>query len=277
MADYPINISINLPALRAELLHSLQRTIYLVSAGLQLKDKIDPDRLHLPTNSVTVVFDGSLKWDARKAEELYSEWILCNGFRDIIEYVNSFLESGHKVLAFWDLATKQKDGIEITGSDWNQIIISGGKQFHRFGMPSKLSHVQDKHNILIDPKFREQIQSINAARNCLVHRNGVVAEQDMNAVGSLEVKWTNLDLIVENEDGEKQLMLGEVVEEGSVIAIQNREKLKAFSMGERVLFSAQEFANIAWGLSLFGNDLVQKMSDFGLKSGFLKTPDNNST
>ena len=276
MADYAINISINLNGLRGELQRSLQRTIYLVSAGLQSKDRIDPNHLRLPTNSITMVFDGGLKWDAQKAEEQYSEWILSNGFRDIIEYLNTFFESVHKVLAFWELAARQKDGIEITGSDWNQIIISGGRRFHRFGLPDKFSHVQDKHNIPIDPKLREQILSVNAARNCLVHRSGVVAEQDMNSAGGLEVKWTNLDLIVRNEDGEKDLRLGEVVEKDSVIAIRNRENLKTFGIGERVLFSAHEFANITWGLFLFGNDLVQKMNDFGLKNGFIKGPNNSS-
>lgn len=276
MADYAINVNINLDGLRGELQRSLQRTIYLVSAGLQSKDKIDPDHLNLPTNSITMVFDGGLKWDAQKAEEQYAEWILSNGFRDIIEYVNTFVESAHKVLAFWELGAKQKNGAEITGSDWNRIIVSGGRSFHRFGLPDKFRHIEDKHSVLADPALREQILSINAARNCLVHRNGVVTELDLNTPDGLEVKWTNLDVIVQNEDGEKDLVLGEVVEKDSVIAIRNRENLKRFGMGERIFFSAHEFANIAWSLFLLGNDIVQKMSDFGLKSGFV-APNSNST
>lgn len=277
MPDLAINININLNALRGELQRSLQRTIYLVSAGLQSKEKIDIDHLQLPTNSITMIFDGGLKWDAQQATEQYSKWILSNGFRDIIEYFNTFFESAHKVLGFWELAARQKSGIEITGSDWNQITISGGKSFHRFGMPDKFIHVQDRHSIHIDSKLREQILSANAARNCLVHRNAVVAEQDINAASGLEVRWTNLDLIVKNEDGEKDLVLGEIVEKDSIIAIRNRENLKTFGLGDQVLFSAYEFANIAWTHFLFGNDLIQKMSDFGLKSGLIKAPESSST
>jgi hypothetical protein len=276
MADYMINISINLNGLRGELQRSLQRTVYLVSAGLQTKDRIDPDHLRLPTNSITMIFDGGLKWDAQTAEGQYSEWILSNGFRDLIEYFNTFFESAHRVLASWELATRQKDGIKITGSDWNRIIISGGKSFHRLGLPDKFSHVEGNHHIPIDAKLREQILSINAARNCLVHRNGVVTEQDLNATSALEVKWTSLVVIVKSEDGEKDLVLGEVVEKDSVIAIRNKESVKTFSLGKRVLFTAREFANIAWGLFLFGNDLVQKISDFGVRNGFLKAPGNGN-
>jgi hypothetical protein len=272
-----ITININLNALRGELQRPLQQTIYLVSAGLQSKDKIDIDHLQLPTNSITMIFDGSLNWDIQSAIEQYSRWILSNGFRDIIEYFNAFFESAHKVLTFWEMAIRQKNGIEITGNDWNQIIISGGKSFHRLGLPDKFTHVQDRHSFNIDPKFREQILSTNAARNCLVHRNGVVVEQDINAASGLEVKWTNLDLIVQNEDGEKDLVLGETVETDSIIALRTRETLKTFGMGERVLFSAQEFANIAWTLFLFGNDLVQKMNDFGLKNGLVKAQANSNT
>lgn len=58
MPDLAINININLNALRGELQRSLQRTIYLVSAGLQSKEKIDIDHLQLPTNSITMIFDG---------------------------------------------------------------------------------------------------------------------------------------------------------------------------------------------------------------------------
>ena len=276
MADYKIHIDINLNGLRGELQRSLQRTIYLVSAGLQTKDKIDPDHLRLPTNSVTMIFDDGLKWDAQTAEGQYSEWVLSNGFRDLMEYFNAFFESAHKVLAFWGLTTRQKAGIEITGSDWNQIIVSGVRSFHRRGLPDKFSHVEGKHNIPIDAKLREQILSINAARNCLVHRNGVVTEQDVGASGALEIKWTSLALIVKSENGEKELVLGEVVKKGSVIAMQSKESVKKFNLGERVLFTAQEFANICWGLFMFGDDLVQKMSDFGVRNGFLKASDKGS-
>ncbi|OGP51309.1 MAG: hypothetical protein A2Y79_03800 [Deltaproteobacteria bacterium RBG_13_43_22] len=277
MADHEISININLDALRGELQRSLQRTIYLVSAGLQSKDKLNIDCLQLPTNNVTMIFDGGLKWDAQTATEQYEKWILSNGFRDIIEHFNSFFESAHKVLAFWELAVKQKDGVKITGSLWNQIIVSGAKSFHRLGLPDKFTHVQDKHGIQIDTKLREQILSSNAARNCLVHRNGVVTELDISASTGFEVRWTNLDLIVQNEDGEKELVLGQIVEKDSVIAMRSREALKTFGIGEQVTFSALEFANIAWTLFLFANDLVQKMSGFGLTSGLIKAPESSST
>ena len=269
MADHEISVNINLDALRGELNRSLQRTIYLVSAGLQSSDKLDIDILQLPTSSITMIFDGGLKWDEQRAKEQHENWTLSNGFRDAIEHFNSFFESAHKVLAFWELAARQKDGVKITGSLWNQIIVSGPKSFHRFGLPDKFTHVQNKHSIQIDATLREQILSSNAARNCLVHRNGIVTDQDIGKSTKLEVRWTNLDFIVQNEDGEKDLVLGQIVEKDSVVAVRNREAIKTFGIGEQVTFSAQEFANIAWTLFLFANDLVQKMRSLGMKNGLI--------
>jgi hypothetical protein len=271
-----ISVNINLNALRGELQRSLQRAIYLVSAGLQAKDKVDMDRLQLPTNSVTMIFDGGLNWDLHTVTEQYESWILSNGFRDIIEHFSSFFESAHKVLSFWELDGRQKEGVKITSSLWNQVIVSGGKSFHRLGLPDKFAHVQDKHNIQIDTKLREQILSSNAARNCLVHRKGVVTEQDIGASTGLEVRWTNLDLILQNEDGEKDLVLGPIVEKDSVIAIRSREALRTFAIGEHVTFSAPEFANISWTLFLFANDLVQRMSQFGIEHGLVKAPQGST-
>lgn len=277
MTDYKMEVNINLNALRGELQRSLQRTIYLVSTGLQSKDNLDIARLQLPTNSVTMVFDGRLKWDVQTATEQYEKWTLCNGFRDIIEHFNSFFESAHRVLSFWELAIKQKEGDIITGSLWNRTIVSGERSFHRLGLPDKFTHViGDKHNIQIDAKLQQQILSSNAARNCLVHRNGVVTDQDIGASTALEVRWTNLDLILQNEDGEKDLVLGQIVEKDSVIAIRSRETLKTFVVGDNITFSAPEFANIAWTLFSFANDLVQKMSDFGVAHGLVKSPEGST-
>ncbi len=269
MATQKINVTVNLDALRGELQRSLQKAIYLVSAGLQTNDKIDPELLRLPTNSVTMTFDGGLTWDSEEAQKQYSEWILSNGFRDVIEGVNAFIESAHRVLSFWKIAEKQKDGAEITGSDWNDIVISGGKRFHRLGLPDKFDHLSKEHGIEVEPSYREQVLSIDIARNCLVHRGGVISEKDITSDNQLDVKWIKLMMVLQSEDGEKELVLGEMVEKDSVLGMRNQEVVKTFTLGQQITFTADEFANISWGLFLFGNDLVQKINDLGLGKGFI--------
>lgn len=271
MAKQVLNITINLANLRGELHRSLQKAIYLVCAGLQSsKEQINPESLRLPTKSITLIVDGGLRWDAEEVQKQYIEWVLSNGFRDVIEAVSAFLESAHQVLSFWGILGKQKDGAEISASDYNDIIISGNRKFHRFGLPEKFTHLKTEHDIDVEPKFSIQILSVNTARNCLVHRGGIVKDRDINNNNALEVNWTKVMVVVKNENGEKELVLGEMIEKGNVLAMRSQEDLKVFHLGERVVFTAEEFANISWSLLLFGNHLVQKINDFGLKNGFVK-------
>lgn len=276
MAKQTIKVSINLDGLRAELQRSLQKSIYLVSAGLQTKDKITPELLQLPTNIINVAYANSLNWNTEEAQEQYSEWVLSNGFRDLIESVNIFLESAHRVLSFFELEIKRKEGVVLKGTDWNEIINTGEKKFHRLGLPLKLKHIREKHGISFDRKFGEQLISINTARNCFVHRNGVIAECDLNTNTALEVKWTGMSMILQNEDGEKELIIGEIVEKDSVLVMRNQEEIKSFTLGQRISFSAKEYASMSWCLFLFGNNLVQAISNFGAENGILKKLNNES-
>ncbi len=97
MTNRAINVSISLNGLRGELQRSLQKATYLVAAGLQTTDHVTSDLLRMPVSTISMTFDPGLKWSTKQAQEQYSEWILSNGFRDIIESVSTFLESAHTV------------------------------------------------------------------------------------------------------------------------------------------------------------------------------------
>ncbi len=269
MTTHSINITVNLNALRGELQRALQRIIYLVAAGLQTRQYINAKQLELPTNSFKVIFDSSLLWDDQKAQNEYLQWVLSNGFRDAIESLNSFLESTHRVLSFWELAGIQRDGVEITGALWNDIVIGSTQKFHNLGFPNKLEHIKNNHSIPYNEILSSHALSINKARNCFVHRSGIVSGKDLNDGNSLQIKYRRMVLLVRNVDGEKELVIGEVVEKESVIAVHNQDETKSFALGSKIELTAKEFTDITWCLFLFGDDLVQKVSTYGLEHGFV--------
>jgi len=119
-----INININLDALRGELQRSLQRVIYLVGAGLQTKDNIRSDQLYIPNDGMQMVYANSLVWDDNAAKNEYVQWTLSNVFRDAIESLSMFIESAHKVMSFWEFYEKQKDGIQLTEEDWDEVMTT---------------------------------------------------------------------------------------------------------------------------------------------------------
>jgi hypothetical protein len=269
MSTQSIHVNINLDGLRGELQRSLQKVICLVATGLKSIIDIDPSELTLPT-TIKLSFS-NLGWSRDEFNSQYSEWVLSNGFRDAIESVSSFLESAHRVLSIWELLEKQKEGSAITGNEWNKIFQDGGNKFHRLGLPDKLKYISDNHGIKISESYKEQILSINVARNCFVHRQGIVSDRDANDEGELVVKWSRLRMFLQNEDGEEDLIIGKVVEKESTVCVKFEETEKIFSRGNQLSFTTEEMSEIIWCFFLFGNELIMNISKFGESAGFVNT------
>jgi hypothetical protein len=132
------------------------------------------------------------------------------------------------------------------------------------------------HSLEITDSFKDQVLSINAARNCFVHRHGAVSDRDVNDEGVLEVKWTRHRIFIQNEDGEQDLIIGKVLEVGSKICMKVEEKEKPFSIGDQLSFSIEEMSEIIWCFFLFGNELVMNISKFGISIGFIQSTGESS-
>ena len=266
-----IQIQVNLDAPKSELQRAIQRTIYLVSAALNSTTQIGEGHLKLPEIEVEATFDSSLKWSSAEVSQNLKEWVLQNGFRDAVEFLSVFLESIHSVCTFWSLVQRQNGGQVLTGMDWQSATESEPKKFHRLGLPDKLDHLRDTHGINVEPAVLKSILSANSARNCLVHRNGIVSEKDADS-GVLVVSWKRMKLIAIDEDGEHELKTGVVYEKATTIAMKFVEESKSFNLGDSISFSPLEFQSIAWALFLFGNDLTATLSDWGIANGFVTPP-----
>jgi hypothetical protein len=264
-----LTIRINVDGLRGQLARALQRTILLTAAGLQGLDRLNPDFLELPV-SFTMTLDPHMKWTKEELQKNYSEWILSNGFRDAIESIGALLEEAHRVLSVWDLASTHDGPMRLSGEQWNERVVSAGEKFHALGIPHKLDHLRTTHDLTLDDRLSQHVLSINRARNCLVHRNGIITRRDVAEAGDLVVSWRKLSYLVQDEDGEKPLQIGQQIEKDAVVCIRHDEESKSFTLGQAINFTAPEFSEICWSLFLFGEDLVKKMNALGVRRGIVK-------
>src|SRR5690606_10686626 len=122
----------------------------LVGGALHAMEHISSDMLRIPASTVNMTFDPGLSWTTEQAQEQYGEWILSNGFRDIIESTGTFLESAHTVLSLWEASKHSDERGGIRGDDWNRIVVTGKQRFHRLGFPDKLDHLANEHQIRVD-------------------------------------------------------------------------------------------------------------------------------
>jgi len=275
-----IHITINLDALLGELQHSLQFTINLVAFSLQTEHSTIQDELRLPIENITTIFSKRLQWSNEEASEYQRIWVLTNGLRDIVEGVNLFIESAHKVLSVWSLIDRQNVGEQLNSVIWQKEMQ--GTAFHRLGLPDKLEHLYKEHNISLDKDLARHLLSINTARNCLVHRRGIVSNRDTNIDGMLCVEWRKLHTFLKDEDGERELIFGKRLEKESTLCARVVDDKKIFAVGEQLTFTVQEFSDVTWGLFAFGSNLVQEISARGINKGFIKPnpeaaqPDNQA-
>lgn len=268
-----LHVAVNLDALLGELQTSLQTTINLVALSLQsqAQQRIDGTALRLPMEGFNTTFDARLTWSTDEAQERQRTWTLSNGLRDALEDTSSFLESARQVLAVWSMRDVQQKTGKLTAADWNKAMHADARAFHRLGLPDKLPLLTRQYDVVIDSTLADHLLSINAARNCLVHRRGVVGDRDVNCGGRLTVGWRKLSLILKDEDGEHPVVLNQRLEKESTLCLRAVDCSKSFEIGERIAFTVQEFADITWGLFSFGSALVSQINALGLAKGYVNS------
>jgi len=259
MAGY--NMTINLAAVVGQLQRSLQHSFDRVSLGLLAADKMTSEELTLQGSWQQLSLTGKELRTADTIKEDFNNWILANGFRDCTEAIGAYLEEVRNVCTVLSFSGK------MTGEDWNDNIVQGAKKFHRLGLPDKINDLKDQHDPVLVTGYVDDILSINTARNCLVHRNGIVSGRDVNSPDGMLVQWRKMEIVVEGRAGRRAVVPPASLEKGELVTMQLVNTNKIFKLGEMVVFSAQEFSDVCLTLFFWGKNLVSLVEDYARKKG----------
>lgn len=262
-------LKINIPAITGTLDRTIARVVRSASFGLHAAEQlaIVPD--DLPDATYQLRVDDGLEPSVEEMRAAFAQWILTCGLRDVVETIGTTLGEARKLLTLFSMA--QPDGSLTYG----EYIEAGERfaSFDRLGLPDKLSCLDELFGEDFLPAARDadQVLSINAARNCLVHRGGVVSERDCNMEGSLEVRWAQWDAIIIQPDGTEVIAEKDTIgEAGSRIGVRRSQTSKLFQIGDTVKFSEQEFVNLCVTLLHFGRSLVEGVERDGQRRGLLE-------
>ena len=264
MAEYTAKIRIDLggllPTLQSAIQLSLERVAFALTASKEAKE----EKLELPEAQIKMTLGSSGIKDFEEARSDHERWALGNGLRDCAEALHIFLDEGRKVCAFFSLGPTGM----IRGEDWNRAIVEDARLFHQFGLPKKLSWLRDTYDSLLASESSSSLLTVNAGRNCLVHRQGIVQEIDKNSDDGLTVRWTNLELEVAGNEGQRPLLVGDTVQAGERVSVAQNSTSKTFAIGYRISFSTQEFSGLCWNFFVFGSQLVAAIKKYGRSRGF---------
>jgi hypothetical protein len=303
-AEYQLEarLRVNLDGLSGSLHRQLQGLMNFVALGLKAAENCGTESLSLPDVELPHTLSNAPEiWDSERLQREFKRWILAAGVRDGVEAFSRVLEGVREVLAAWSMSLV---GEKIPVDLWNSRLVTEGQQFHRKGLPDKLAFLRKNYSVSLPAPKEGYLISINRARNCLVHRGGIVALQDIDAkqheitkaISShraasptepwtnaqvrtslkaagiepfLQVKWLRLRLFVERGGNRTYLDLREGPQDvgGGIVGLEVQLVERQFGLGEAVVFDSNEFSEIAWTLSNCSRDLTEAVERRGRELG----------
>ena len=195
--------------------------------------------------------------NAEERRTLYANWILSQAFSEVARGIRDSLEEAY----FFLRLAKIHDGPMKAGA-FNALMRDARKEAQRAKFPDLIAAVTQG---LTEPlTFAAEFQSLQKVRNCLEHRGGVVGTQDADANGVLTLSLPRIKVFYMRGPEEVELEPGAILDPGDgskevQLYSQRVTRTRAYRVGERITFTADEFQEIAFACTLFLTDLVSKL------------------
>jgi hypothetical protein len=246
----------------------VQRIVDLVSAGLAQSPNITAWPATPDAGRLGFQVASSANMTIAEVQQTWRGWILANGFRDISELLGESLEIAHTILARASALRANRRQTKLT----DDSDAAAASRFHSSGFPTKLDFLSTEFGFSIPSNFRVYGLSINAVRNCLVHRNGLVQGRDLKGAEALVLHWQPLKIIVVGKDGEREIKLGQIVGKGEKVGLVNRRQNKKFAINARIELTPDEFSEVAWTVSRFAAVVDSAIEAYAEQNGMSIVP-----
>lgn len=238
-------------------------SIEKAAIGLDMAGRIAaaPSLLNVP-EGIGIQFNARPLTDVRQD---FEAWVLTNTFRDCIEAVAHFLEEGRRLAAALTLSGRD----EIPALEFDDALHGKvARKFHRAGLPDKSEAMRSTYGLTWSPDIEDRVNSINAARNCLVHRRGIVGEDDCKNGQPMALRWLRPVLHARAPDGTvSELRPTTAVVGGTEVFFITVPEERAFAIGERFTITANEFASVWWTIRTFGLAVTEALVAFAKTKG----------
>ena len=244
---------------------ALQRELELVSSGLALTPKLEQPSIKMPGSTFHYVAARTQRPTAEEIRQEFAAWILAAGFRESIEAFQQFLEGIHFVKAAQDfLGLSQRSEGEI--AVWLDGWKTSEARFHKLSLPGKLDALAKESGLSLSEEYHASILSLQAARNCLVHRRGFVAGLDCSGGTHIAVKWRRPRIVLSGPTGTRETGLPTKAQAGEKMQMWFPIRDKEFPLGSRIHFTGEEFAEICFTLSSIASNLAGRVVPRGNES-----------
>ena len=214
----------------------------------------------LPTNSLPLLIDDK-KHKLTKVEQKQRslDWIFKKAFEEFISGLTMSLIEGYRFVKLHALASQnpypgKKEDLE---NEMENIDIAASKAH----FPELMKHIEQGLGQSLP--LRDEINSINKVRNCLVHRHGIVQQKDLYDANSdtLTLKWKSIKLYT-YKDGQLKELVYETRKDGILIDNMQKEQIdnvRHFKLGDKITIDLNDFNGISFTCADFAKTLFDIM------------------
>jgi hypothetical protein len=247
----PVHIALNANGVVAPALTALQTTLEMVAICFHAVD----DARAVPALSngfFQLRFEPTRSVDERKPA--YKDWLLAKAFHDLAKGIRLSLEE-----AYLYVELPKHQGFTTWG-ELRERIARIKKEANDSPFPELMRTVNERLTGKLH--FEQEFLSLQKARNCLEHRNGIVGERDVDKNTdhlTLALPWMKIFYM---KDGvETELAIGDRFEKDTEILMSPKRvtELDRFKLGDRISFTPEKFERIAYACWLFAQELGSKL------------------
>lgn len=250
-----MNIEFKFKNLRIILKDSRDSVIFGLKIVDIIKDNIPSDQ-SIPNTFLRLKFEEDYSIDEQK--KIFKNWILKKGFEDLIKGIEYFLKETC-ILLF------DKHG---QGDSKDNTYLELKEKNDKLHIPDLLDKIEGK--LKTDLKWKEEILSINKARNCLMHRNGIVSTRDINtSENTLKLKWIDAEVNqFQEKNGIKLPLKGTMAtvssgfgNECSFIVEANLFKCHevSFKINDEITINYIQYNGLVWTCQKFAEKLIESL------------------
>ncbi|MCS3762094.1 hypothetical protein [Bradyrhizobium centrosematis] len=201
-------------------------------------------------------FRFEIKGPELSAEErrgAHERWVLIKAFQDLMRGVRGSLEE-----AYFFIALLKEGKIRApTSATLGEILAPYRAKAEAMNFPNLMEQVN--RGLKKPVPFAEAYGSLQSARNCLEHRDGVVGRRDVDATGVLKISVPRAKIFVEQNGAEIEVYENFYAEKDTVIQMRMETRDLVFRLGEPLKISARDFDDIAFACANFGTMLAQQL------------------
>jgi len=183
--------------------------------------------------------------DLEKFSELnkeFCEWTSENVLRGLDEFFQYYLLNTFELSAGLSFSKKEITASQVT--DW----LIKEKEFEKSGLKERLKILEKEFGLCF--KYKDEILSINLARNVIAHHNSKVRFSDFNNNNNLEILWLAHDIKAKRRDKNKATPLHKLshLDSNKYGKIEtkffSKKRIKKFAENEKINFKEQELREI---------------------------------